>query len=258
VGEKIRRDPGGGIVRALVAFPSNQVSKLALQVVIDSGVQDLGDLVFLFVVDFHRRGGLDLAVRNGAGFVGFKLRDVEDGVDGTHVFGELDLDGVGTRASDDLVGTKVFLGELLGRSSSFNKLGEEEYFGSDRKLRRRYAVAIRRNLITLLGFSNRVLDLSMKFIEIRNKLAGPVGTDFLIQGRGNVRVVAFVRKERGDTSGIVHRVIVRKLGHGEERRPVVLLIGAEDTEDLFESLVDPLSLSVGFRVISGGEVELHV
>jgi len=71
VGEKIRGDPGGGVVRALVAFPSNQVTKLALQAVIDSGVQDLRDLVFLFVIDFHWRRGFNFAVRNGAGFVGF-------------------------------------------------------------------------------------------------------------------------------------------------------------------------------------------
>ena len=258
MGEEICGDPGSRIVGALVALPSNQVAELTLQAVVDFGVQDFRDLVLLLVVNFHRRGRLNFAVRNGAGFVGFKLRDVEDGVNGSHILGKLDLDGVGAGASDDLVRTKILLRELLRRSPSLYELSEEEDFGSDRKLRGRHAVAVRRNLITLLSFSNRFLDLSMKFIEIRNKLAGPVGSDFLIQGRGKVRVVAFVRKERKNAGSVIHSVVVSELGHGEERRPVVLLIGAEDLEDLFEGLVNTLSLSIGFQVVPGGEVEIHV
>ena len=235
-----------------------QIAELTLQAVVDFGVQDFGNLVLLFVVDFHRRGRFDLTIRNGAGFVGFELRDMEDGVDGTHILGELDLDGVGTGASDDLVRAKILLGKLLRRSPSLYELSEEEDFGSDRKLRGRHAVTIRGNLVTLLSFSDRFLDLSVKFVEIRYKLAGPVGSDFLVQGRGKIRIVAFVRKEGGNAGSVIHSVVVSKLGHGEERRPIVLLVGAEDSEDLFEGLVNSLGLSVGFRVVSGGEVEIHV
>ena len=113
VREEIRGDPGSRIVGALVALPSNQVAESTLQAVVDFGVQDFGNLVLLFVVDFHRRRRFDLTIRNGAGFVGFELRDMEDGVDGTHILGKLDLDGVGTGASDDLVRAKVLFGKLL-------------------------------------------------------------------------------------------------------------------------------------------------
>ena len=85
VREEIRGDPGSGVVCTLVALPSNQVAELTLQAVVDFGVQDFGDLVLLFVVDLHQRRRLDFAVRNGAGLVRFELRDVEDGVDGTHI-----------------------------------------------------------------------------------------------------------------------------------------------------------------------------
>ena len=132
--EEIRGDPGSGIVGALIALPSNQVAELTLQAVVDFGVQDFGDLILLLVINFHQRRRLDFAVRNGAGFMGFELRDVKDGVDGSHILGELDLDGVGTGASDDLVRAKVLFGKLLRRSSSLYELGEEEDFGSDRKL----------------------------------------------------------------------------------------------------------------------------
>ena len=83
VREEIHGDPGSGIVGALVALLSNQVAESALQAVVDFGVQDFGNLVLLFVVNFHRRRRFDLAIRNGARFVGFELRDVKDGVDGS-------------------------------------------------------------------------------------------------------------------------------------------------------------------------------
>ena len=183
---------------------------------------------------------------------------MEDRVDGLHILGKLDLDGVGAGVSDDLVRTKVLLGKLLQRSSSLYELSEEEDFGSDRKLRCRHAVMIRRNLVTLLSFSNRFLDLSVKFVEVGNKLAGLVGSNLLVQGRGEVWIVAFVRKEGGNAGSVIHSVVVSELSHGEERGPIVLLVGTEDSEDLFEGLVNTLSLSVGFQVVSGGEVEIHV
>ena len=258
MGEEICSNPGGGVISVLKTFPSDQVPESALQPVIDSGVQDLRDLVLILVVDLDRRRGFDFTVGNITGLVRFELGDVEDGMDTAHIGRELEGYGMGAGASDDFVGTEILLRKFLRRSAGFDELCEEENFGSDRKLRSRNPLAVCGNLVTFLSFSNRVLDLRMKNIEVGDKLAGPVGSDFLVQGRGNVRVVAFVRKERGDTSGIIDGVVVCELGHREERRPVVLLVGAEDTEDLFEGLVNSLSLSVGFRVISGGEVQVHI
>ena len=126
-----------------------------------SRVQDFGNLVLILVVNFHRRRRCNFAVRNGAGFVGFELRNIEDGVDGAHIGRELDPDGVGTGASDDLVRAKVLLRELLRRSTSLNKLSKKEDFGSDRKLWGRHPVTIRRDLVTLLSFGDRFLDLGV-------------------------------------------------------------------------------------------------
>ena len=67
-------------------------------------------------------------------------------------------------------------------------------------------------------------------------------------------MIAFVRKEGGNTSSIISGVVVGKLGNRKERGPVVLLVGTEGTKDLFEGLVNLLGLSVAFRVISGGEM----
>src|SRR6266481_1069354 len=73
-----------------------------------------------------------------------------------------------------------------------------------------------------------------------------------------VWVVALVCEERGNSCGAARCVVVCELSEGEEARPVILLVVAVDMEVLFQSLISVLSLSVTFRVVSRGEVQLHV
>ena len=105
---------------------------------------------------------------------------MENWVDAAHVGRELESDGVGARVSYNLVETKVFFGELFRRVCGLDKLHEEESFGSDRKLGGRYVLSICSDLVTFLSFSDRFLDLGMKFIEVGDKLAGPVGGDLFV------------------------------------------------------------------------------
>ena len=119
-------------------------------------------------------------------------------------------------------------------------------------------MAIRGGLVAFLRESNRFFDVRVKLIEVGNELAGPMGGDLFVEGHGDVRMVTFVREEGGNTSGIVDGVVVGELGDGKEGRPVVLLVRAEGTEDLFEGLVHTFSLSVHLRMISGGEVKFHI
>ena len=71
-------------------------------------------------------------------------------------------------------------------------------------------------------------------------------------------MVAFVCKEWRNTSRIADCVVEGKLSEGKERGPVVLSIGAEGVDDLFKGLVDSFCLTIGFQVVSGGEVQVHV
>src|SRR6266542_1678110 len=72
-----------------------------------------------------------------------------------------------------------------------------------------------------------------------------------------VRVVSFVSEERGDTSSLARRIVVGELSQRKQLRPVVLLVVAVGAEVLFEGLIDLLSLTIPFRMISRSEVELH-
>jgi hypothetical protein len=74
----------------------------------------------------------------------------------------------------------------------------------------------------------------------------------------DVQVVSFVGKERGSASGCTQSIVVSKLPEGKEWRPVVLLVVAEYVEVPFECLIELFSLSISFRMIAQGEVNLHV
>jgi len=71
-------------------------------------------------------------------------------------------------------------------------------------------------------------------------------------------VITFVSKERGNTSSGTWSIVVSELCQREEFGPVVLLIIAIDSNILFQGLIHSFSLSIGFGVITGGEMELHI
>ena len=70
-------------------------------------------------------------------------------------------------------------------------------------------------------------------------------------------VVSFISEERGHTSSLARRIVVGELSQRKQLRPVVLLVVAVGAEVLFEGLIDLLSLTIPFRMISRSEVKLH-
>ena len=75
---------------------------------------------------------------------------------------------------------------------------------------------------------------------------------------GDGGVVALVGVERGDSGSCVGGVVVGEFRKRKEGVPVVLLIVDVGAEKLFKGLINSFSLSVSFRVITGGEMEGHV
>ena len=71
-------------------------------------------------------------------------------------------------------------------------------------------------------------------------------------------MITLISEEWRDTSGHTRSIIVSKLHKREEFSPVVLLVVTVDAEVLLKGLVSMLCLPIPLRVISGGEVELHV
>ena len=50
--------------------------------------------------------------------------------------------------------------------------------------------------------------------------------------------------------------VVLKLGGGKEVQPALGVVGAEDAEVRFDLLVSAFRLSVGLRMVGGGELDL--
>jgi hypothetical protein len=74
----------------------------------------------------------------------------------------------------------------------------------------------------------------------------------------DVQVISFVGKEGRSAGGCTQSIVVSEFSKRKVQRPVVLLVVAEYVEVLFECLIESFSLSISFRVIAQGEVNLHV
>jgi len=101
-------------------------------------------------------------------------------------------------------------------------------------------------------------ELLVKLIEVSDKVTCASGCEVTLGMNSNVRVVALVGEEGRNASRSTGRVVVSELGKWQEFGPVVLLVIAVDSEVLFQSLVRSFSLAVPFRMITRGEVQLHV
>ena len=71
-------------------------------------------------------------------------------------------------------------------------------------------------------------------------------------------MVTFVSEERGNASGGAWSIIVGEFRQREEFGPIVLLVIEIDSNVLSQGLICLFGLSLGFRMISRGEMEFHI
>ena len=79
------------------------------------------------------------------------------------------------------------------------------------------------------------------------------GEEGLSQRRIRVRFVTIKEGERRCLSGTMWGGVMVEFGGGEELHPFSRVIGAEDAEISLEFLIGSFSLSVGLRMVCGGE-----
>ena len=109
-----------------------------------------------------------------------------------------------------------------------------------------------------LGFEDILSEHSVKFIEVCYEILGLSRDDVMIGVNGDGRVIAFVGVEWRDTSGSMWSVVICKFCKRKKHTPIILLKVNVHSEILFESLINSFSLSISFRMITGGEVNTHV
>jgi hypothetical protein len=74
----------------------------------------------------------------------------------------------------------------------------------------------------------------------------------------DVRVISLVSEEWGYSGGSTRGIIVCKFCKWEKLSPVVLLVVAVNLDVLFQCLIGTFGLSVAFRMVTGGEMKLHI
>ena len=80
----------------------------------------------------------------------------------------------------------------------------------------------------------------------------------MLQVYRDVWVIFLVSEEWGYSGGTTRGIVVCKFHKREKLSPVVLLVVAVNLDVLFQCLVSAFSLSVTFRMVTGGEVKLHI
>ena len=74
----------------------------------------------------------------------------------------------------------------------------------------------------------------------------------------DVRVISLVSKGWGYSGGSSRGIVICELREREKLSPVVLLVVALNPDVLFQCLISAFSLSVTFRMVTRGEVKLHI
>ena len=179
----LRGYPGRFFIRAFVAGPTDEVTKVAgPEATVVCGAEDLGDLVLFFVVRVVRfeldgsRRWLN-AVRNRVRNCGLELRDVEDRVNARELFRKTDGIRMSTRTGEDLVGSEETFGEFLDRSARLDPLRINEDLRADRQFGCRKSMLVGLDLVALLGVSEVLSEVGVELVKINGELQCMVARD---------------------------------------------------------------------------------
>ena len=113
-------NPSKFFISTCVTQLLNRIEKRALEPMVKFRVEDLGNLILFFTINFDWRWRWLSTIRNGIGFHGFQLRNMEYGMNGMEVRRKLESEGMGSRLSNDIKWSEGFLREFCSRASSPN------------------------------------------------------------------------------------------------------------------------------------------
>ena len=130
---------------------------------------------------------------------------------------------------NDLKRTQKLLVKLLGRMSCSKELCFNKCEVSNLEVWCWKSFGVSQGLVCLLSIEDSLVKFLMKFVQVHNKVFSSRRSKVTFRMDGEVWVVAFIGKERRDSSRSTGSIIVGEFSEGKERCPVVLLIVAVDT-----------------------------
>jgi len=180
--------------------------------VINLGIKNSRDFKLGFVI-YHNGGwgGLNL-IGDWVWIGGFQNRDVEHWVYGSEAVGELYCDGMSTQLCQDLIGSKKFVREFLGRPGHTKELGLNIDSAAALEFQSRDSSGIGRCLVVVLSFSNVQPKLLVQLVEVGDENLGACQCKVTFRVNGDVQMITLVGKEGCNASGSTQGIAVCELG----------------------------------------------
>ena len=129
---------------------------------------------------------------------------------------------------------------------------------SDLEVRCWSSSGISRTFIAFLGFGYLGSEFLVQLVYVHYEFFGARGGEIALWVYCDVRVISLVSKEWGYSGGSTRGIVVCKLRKREKLSPVVLLVVAVNPDVLFQCLIGAFGLSIAFRMVTGGEMKLHI
>src|SRR3979490_3119377 len=117
---------------------------------------------------------------------------------------------------NDFKRTQKLLGKLLGRTSCSKELCFNKSEVSNIEVWCWKSFGVCQGLIQLLSIKDGLAKLLVKFIQVYNKVLSSRRSKVTFRVDGEVWVVAFIGKERKDSSCSTGSIIIGKLSKGKE------------------------------------------
>ena len=119
---------------------------------------------------------------------------------------------MGAQVRKDLVQAKELIGKFPRWPGCMEELSLDECLTSDQELGCSGPSGICSYLVAMLGICYMYLELLVKLIKVGDKVTCARGCEVALGMNSNVRVIAFVGKERSDSGRSTRCVVVGKLG----------------------------------------------
>src|SRR5882724_2483544 len=118
---------------------------------------------------------------------------------------------MGAGSCKDFVRSKEFLCEFLGGSCHTEELSLDVCLATDFEFRGRKPSGISRNLVSMLSFSNVLLQLLVQLVEVGDKVMCACGSEGVFRVNGEVRMITLVGQEGCNAGSGTRSIVVSEL-----------------------------------------------
>ena len=143
---------------------SHELLTLVNSLIVDFGVEDLGDFEFRFALNEDQRWRRLDTVLDSVRSCGFEHRDMKNWVYSFHGVRESESEGVGSWLHDDFKRSEILFGELFRQSGGAEKLSFNEGLAPNFEVQSRSSSHVSGFLISLLGIGDVLSEFLVELV----------------------------------------------------------------------------------------------